>query len=548
MPGIDAAPGDIALARGPKTPAGRVLRRVAAATLCFLSCAAIGLFAVYPWVNSTVTDLPFFLATGREICENGIPRINPFGVQEGLRIVVQQWLWDVAAYLLNEAGGLNLVAALAVGLASAATALSLAAWAAVRGTSVRRVSPLPAAPALAACLFFSLPWACARPHIATMCLMLAAVALMERWRRATEPSAWRRLWALPLVLAAHMQVHMAMAWLDVAVVLAYCLPEDLDAVKRLLDRETSAAEARRRLTPLAFAAISIGAMPLNPYGADGMAYLFNSAGAASYAGAILEMQGPLSSGDALGPWHALGICACSVAPLATGLVRARRGKARLRLDLSAFSLAAAAMTLVHVRNGWVCYVFGVAMWAWALDGVEAELRTGLGKGVLRMSGMLAALAPACALVLALGLLGEAPSVSAGWNAEEAYLDPMLQVVEEESGGKQSVVLCSTWSDLNWLEWRGWNVLVDARPEIWEPGISGFGEHLNREYFDAVGAGDSEFTEEGLRAYVERRGVDYVICGHAGDGQETDAEERYAEIGWLERIGGNERYTLYKVEL
>lgn len=36
----------------------------------------------------------FLIATGKEIVENGIPQFNPFFLEEGYRIVVQQWLWD----------------------------------------------------------------------------------------------------------------------------------------------------------------------------------------------------------------------------------------------------------------------------------------------------------------------------------------------------------------------------------------------------------------------------------------------------------------------
>lgn len=59
----------------------------------------------------------------------------------------------------------------------------------------------------------------------------------------------------------------------------------------------------------------------------------------------------------------------------------------------------------------------------------------------------------------------APNENARWNAQADYLDPVLEALEEETGGKGAVVFCSDWTDYNWLEWRGWKVLVDARPEI-----------------------------------------------------------------------------------
>lgn len=522
-------------------------RRTVVLAATFASISVCALFVAYPWINSTVSDLPFFLSTGRYICENGFPYTNPFSVAEGLKIVVQQWLWDVVVYRLYGAGGYNAVCLLGIACAALACALCVPVWRAVTGgEATGKVPAMPAAAAISASLMFALPWSSVRPSIATMCFLLATVCVMEGWRAAEEDHAWRRLWALPLMVAAHMQVHMAMAWLDIAAILFYCVPEDGEAVKRLLTRETRGAELRRRLTPLAFDVISMAAMPLNPYGVDGMLYVFNSTGAASYAGAILEMQGPFSSGDALGAWHACGIATCCAAPLAVGVLRARAGKTGLRLDLAAFSLAAALMTLFHVRNGWICYVLGVPMWAWALRGVDAAVVFGRKGHKVRLAGCMAAAIPAIALSLALGLLGDPPNESTAWNVQGAYLDPVLETVEEEAGGKDAVIFCSNWTDLNWLEWRGWKVLVDARPEIWEPGISGGEEHLNCEYFDAVGAGACEFTEEGLRRYADRHGVGYVIRRSGNDEQPTATEGANDAIGWLEKIEDNGVYALYRV--
>lgn len=200
--------------------------RAAALFLAFVSFSVGGLFVIYPWINSTVSDLPFFLSTGKYICEKGIPYTNPFAVDEGLGIVVQQWLWDVAVFKLHELGGYNLVAALGIALAACACALCLPVWQSVSGgEAVGKTQALPTG---------------------------AAVA------------------SPPLVLAA------------------------LGARE-----ETRAGELGRRCTPLVLAALSAAAMPLNPYGLDGMLYVFRSAGAAS-SGTILEMRSPLSSGDGMG--------------------------------------------------------------------------------------------------------------------------------------------------------------------------------------------------------------------------------------------------------
>ena len=138
-----------------------------------------------------------------------------------------------------------------------------------------------------------------------------------------------------------------------------------------------------------------------------------------------------------------------------------------------------------------------------------------------------------------------PDSSARFTMWDTYAEPLLEEVEGDFGSKDAVVFCSRWVDFNYLEWRGWKVLVDARPEIWEPKVSGRPEHLNQDYFDCVyaaSAGDSEAVER----YVRGRGCEYVLSFEGS----SEADPGYGEFltaqGWLERMDGNGVYTLYRV--
>lgn len=605
----------------------RGLPRWAKVAACFAPMCIIGFFVVYSWINDTATDMWFFLSTGRYICENGIPYTNPFAVQDGLRIVVQQWLWDVADYKLYEALGLTGPALLSVAMCAAVVASAWAAWAEICRVRMRDVPAVPAAWGLGCALFFALPWSVARPHLFTMCALFWVVCVCERYKARGD---WKTLCWLPLIMAAHMQVHMSMAWLDVAVACAEMLPE---AGHGAPTREGLARFVRSRLPMLAAVAATVSVMPLNPYGVDGMMYLFNSAGAAAYKGAISEMKGLLTTGEPLSWMFAAGIVLTCLLPIFVLIFRWRHGKGKLPLGYALFGLAGALALLMRQRNGWICFLTGACLWAcvtWkggnedmgnraseeteedagerktaggglpaaagappqdageasdpCMDEADEEGKGSLGKrpepkgnghdgaaaaadedspaigvgkagkasgarerGKMPTFGtLLAPLALACAVLLATGLIGDAPSQSKYWNVSGDYLQPALDVIERAEGDKEATVFCTRWVDFNYLEWDGWRVLVDARPEIWEPKISGYPEHLNNEYFDVACAGNTEFDENLVRDYVKEHGCTWMIVCLENQEANPEAVSRYQGLDWAEKVYGNQLYEVYRL--
>ena len=570
---------------------------------CFVPMCVIGFFVAYSWINDTATDMWFFLSTGRYICENGMPYTNPFAVQDGLGIVVQQWLWDVADYKLYEIGGLTGVCLLSVAMCACAVVSAWAAWAEICRVRMRDVAAAPAAWALGAAFFFALPWSVARPHLFTMCALFWVVCACERYKARGD---WKTLCWLPLIMAAHMQVHMSMAWLDVAIACAEMLPEIGHGAPT---REGLAGFVRSRLPMLAAAAAAVSVMPLNPYGVDGMMYLFNSAGAAAYKGAISEMKGLLTTGEPLSWMFAAGLALMCALPCAVAAATWAKRRARLPLGHVLFSLAGAGALLMRQRNGWICFLSGVFLWAWAAEnagkgkasgekdagdggnrggredaagglpaaagappqgagkatedsgqatGVDGDARAREGEirgkeggegreKPLRFGNLLAPVLVAAAVLLATGALGDAPSQSKYWNVSGDYLQPALDVIEGAEGDKGATIFCTRWVDFNYLEWEGWRVLVDARPEIWEPKISGYPEHLNNEYFDVACAGNTEFDEDLVRDYVREHGCTWMVVCLENQEANPEAVSRYQGLDWAEKVYGNQLYEVYRLD-
>lgn len=497
-----------------------------AALALFLFCVVFTVWFSYG--ESFPTDYWFFLSSGREIAENGVPRVNPFSVEPGLGIVVQQWLWDVGAYILYSAGGFNLALAPVCALAVSAIALALAACRVFSGGRAALWQELSLCSLFAA---GALPWLCARPHIVTMNLMLAVLIVCER---TAQDGREGRLALLPLVMVVEMQFHMSMAWILAFVCGVYCLPRSVTELKAVLSPAGAAAHVRERKRFILALVAMVCVMPINPYGVDGMMYLFNSIGAASYRGLIFEMRPLWVSGvDWMVAVHLFAF------PLIAVICVRRGGK--VRPDLAFLFACCAAAEVMQVRSGWIPCVAGVGL---AASSVKGESRPG------REARAAASVAFAAAAAVGIGLaaaqaISPLPDSSAKFTMQDTYIEPLLEEVEGDFGSKDAVVFCSRWVDFNYLEWRGWKVLVDARPEIWEPKVSGSPKHLNQDFFDCVyaaGAGDGEAVER----YVRGRGCEYVLSFEGSSEADPGYGEFFAGQGWLERMDGNGVYTLYRV--
>lgn len=170
------------------------------------------------------------------------------------------------------------------------------------------------------------------------------------------------------------------------------------------------AWSARAMPICAAVAAMCAASLLNPYGADGSLYVLKSLGEAFYGGAIVEMQ-PLWV--PLGPLFAVPVAAMALGPFAL----CRRSGAKVPAGAVAMLLAA-------------------------------------------VSGLAVSLAPQSG--------GEAGLLS----VTESEMSPIFSAIYD--AGPDALVFSSDVSVYNQLEWEGFKVPCDMRPEIWGERIAGAG--------------------------------------------------------------------------
>lgn len=532
--GSDARPGRLSSALS-HIPVLRLLPRLAApdsalgpALACTLAPVVACTVGAMALDRACDTDSWFLLASGRYIIQSGIPHVNPWSVDPGLGIVIQQWLHDVWLYAAWALGGFP--------LASASLLVPFALWLASLARLLARARPQGHLPPYVmslllacACVLCS-AWVTTRPTLWTMAAANVCLTQCLLWARTGRAS---HLVPLPLLVALHVNLHASMAWLDLGIVACFLLP----AHACRPSRGRLVALLRRDRAPLVALVLMALAMLANPYGPDGALYLVRSYGAAGYRDLIAEMRSPIdvafrtiASGGASG--KLLGFLAWFLLAVAAPAAVLLRGRSRLSAPVplvvvwAGFVLAG----LSSMRSMWLAVVPSLTLLsiAWGRTwGREARAQA-----LSRLVGRLPAPArsrlamPASvlgALALALVVSGLGPTDLAtrrtptddyaySWAFMRDQAAPLARVIRD-SGEAAPRVYAEVIVD-NYLEWEGVPVMLDARPELWEPKISGDPLRRYRDYADTYAFGPTDanptLDHEALRTYVETHDVGWVV--------------------------------------
>lgn len=212
-----------------------------------------------------------------------------------------------------------------------------------------------------------------------------------------------------------------------------------------------------------------------------------SLGEAAYGGAIVEMQ-PLWV--QLGPLFAVPVATMALGPIAL----CRRSGARVPAGAAAMLLAGIAAGVLHSRCMWIAGLFCGLCCAFGLAGA-------LGEPVAHPWRAAAAAGAAMALIAAVSGLAVSLAPQSGGEAgmlsvTESEMSPIFSAIYD--AGSDALVFSSDVSVYNQLEWEGFKVPCDMRPEIWGEGIAGAGaESAYREIVDVLQGSTSleESTED-----------------------------------------------------
>ena len=422
-------------------------------------------------------DLWWILATGREIVEAGIPFTNPFSVDTGQSIIVQQWLHDVLYWEVYSVFGMSGVNRLVLAL-SCVLADGMSRVAVVFGDYKERCK---AVPLLAAFIAFSLAtmYVGSRPQVWTM---LACCAVLLFSRRFSLSGDGRWLIPLPFVAFLHSNLHSSMLALDAFILLVVIVPTAWSY--RFED-----GWAHKWVAPVVFTLVlSFIASCINPYGFNAPLYLLHSLGAASYGDMIQEM----GSVELASAW---GVIAGIMSAVTAGLALARRQlQPYSPLEISCAVLMCAGLIAFFgaVRNVWVFAVLWLPFTIQMLSTLDLVPLSERAKRVMSAPAVVIAILiggylAACCIAIS-DIAAYPTSIEQATDVAEADI-PTAEVAFLSSM-KDSVYSNSVmplWNGFDvggYLEFEGFKVSLDQRPELWEDAITRDDRRDYRDYVDA----------------------------------------------------------------
>lgn len=480
-------------------------------------------------------DMWFIITTGRYIIQHGIPYTNPFSVYPDMAFVAQQWLICVIDWLAYSAGGMI---GLGIVMLIMCLLLLLAMRFAIRSVVHGRERIFTTWCVVALVISVATSYMSFRPQMITMVLMLCTIGILERYRQSNNPR--QLLWLLP-IMVIHANTHMSMMWMDVAIAACYAMPssDTLNAIaarfkphfnrfvelllpydffdktkpdaKPLDDRlihKLSFKQDHYARKPLWIAILMmIAASSINPYGLSGSLYLINSYGAAGYGNYISEM-GKLTP---MSTYYGITlIITMVIAAMAMG----KNGWKHMDMPMTLMVLGTMPVSLANVRSVWIMPMIALPFIVKTLTvPQETQKKKSLNAARFPLTPGLRG----CIIVamIAMSIACTASSFNS-LGTEQQYTDSNstpVKAMETLAGlypgeaDRADIKICTTFNLGGFVEYYGYKVSMDPRPETWQDAITHDGNDRFMQYVDAVSANNSKGAEE----IIDSCDFDYVIA-------------------------------------
>ena len=429
-------------------------------------------------------DMWFILASGREIVKNGIPMTNVFTWLPNLSTVIQQWLPDVVTYLTYSKFGIaGICVMVAIQIAALVASLLVLSRKASGGKMRLETSLILIAasiPALGS-------YISVRPQILTMIGITWTLVFLEAYRHTDD---WKWLIGLPITMIAHINCHMAMAPFDLFIIFLYLIPDVTKIVKGIFPLFTYSfrdSSYGRKPMLIAFIVTCLATL-INPYGLNGAMYLLSSYGAADYGGYIKEM-------GTITPWdsdYGMGMVLMTF----IGAMAIGRNRRDINFPGSVMLIACTILSYQHVRNVWLGALlsFPIAFQAFASVGCGTGDKSKDPDPIFADSIMWRlicgafAIAAVCSCVM---MSASNAEMNIGGDDTSTPKDAMDWL--DENGVSKDARIFNHFNSGGYIEWRGYKTFIDARPELFEPAITGVDEHYYREYVD-TSTGDGSYSD------------------------------------------------------
>lgn len=401
----------------------------------------ITILVVY-WVmgNYGDTDMWFILSSGKEIVTKGIPQINPFTYIGDLGIVIQQWGWCAITWLLySNFGGLGL-SLLCIGLYILMVYLFC------------KIADLYGASSKLSFLIVSIIFASLggiyflniRPTIITIDLLLLQILIVETYIKSKDKKVL--LWLI-LISLLEVNIHSSLWVMHFIFLVPYIFP----AIPNYL---VSFKNKRYDIKPLIFIMIPMFLIGfLNPYGLDGMLYLFNSYGSGLNSLGIAELL-PFSIFGYYGIIIIIMIITSCYIVFKDDYVDWDSHVIYFLCGLSIFGI-------IHARN-YIYFLVGITLFfIYASRGKEFNITV---KGTKQIGYLVP-------IVACIVVISQISKVNDYFKVSDSYYTPVKAIEYIKEAGDEDSNIYTDFNQGAFFEYSGVKMFMDARPEIYSKNVN-----------------------------------------------------------------------------
>lgn len=480
------------------------------------------LMVVVPMIVKTATpdtDTFFLMTTGRYIVETGtVPTINPFVIHEGFEMVVQQWGFDIIMYeLYDHFGNPGLIAYILVAYTLMLALLNRYIGLFTKNSWTKAIVML-----ISGTIF--LPFATARPTSFTILSFISLLYCVEQYQRTSKTK-----YLIPLPIISLMQINMqSSTWpLLFVLIIPYIFPHNLYKKDQTTNALRQWWDKYRRL--LFTMGLMLGLGFVNPNGWNGILYVFQSYTNVSSKCQISELMPPALTSK-------FGIlCIMAIVTLTVFVTirvpKIKTGLSGLHDDITRFYMAAGTTLLacMHLRNSWYLIIGVMPMIAVMMDKLPAppikQSEQSNVKCILKL---------ACTFILPC-ILSVVLCISANYSQFSSVDNPFAPkeaVKYLDTLPKESITLYNEFNAGAYMEWEGYQVYFDARPEL-------FSIEINKKEDVLTEYSQLESGEADYQAFLDKYNFTHLIVSNPLFAMYLDMHENYQVV-----VEGNQ-YALYE---
>lgn len=410
--------------------------------LLFLLSAASAVLSIAAFMPDTDTN--FIIATGKYIVENReVPKINPFVIHEDFKTIIQQWGFDVVIYLIyNTFGyqGLFLFACVFMIIASVLFYCFVGLF--TKNTNIKLI-------AISAFIYIFKAWAQTRPTIISFSLILSTVIIMELYKR--DKHRWM-IGLLPIISLILINTHASMWPMMFVMMLPYLCPNVFTLFDDFKGTMNVWWKKWWKVLPVVLIMVALGFV--NPNGIRGMGYVIISYGVANGV-AITELMSPQMNTES-GIRVVLAIIAITLY-----LIKCKKHADSATVYMALGTIVLAAM---HRRNSWFLLIGTIPVAVMLLNDLKI-----FNKDIAKKAKTV--LMPVLAIIVCVTICITMFSYTF-YVTDQSSMPLNAANYLDQFNNKEDVVLYTGFNNGAYMEFRGYKVYMDARPELYSEKING----------------------------------------------------------------------------